>query len=56
MRFLTAQDLADAVGVSQATMYAYEQDKTEPQISTAIALSVVFGCSIDELLFGEAKA
>ena len=55
MRFLTGAELADAVGVSQATIYAYEQDRTEPQISTAIAMSVVFGCTIEELLFGEAK-
>lgn len=55
MRFLTGAELADAVGVSQATIYAYEQDRTEPQISTAIALCRVFGCSIEELLFGEAK-
>lgn len=55
MRFLTAQELGDAVGVSQATIYAYERDRSEPQISTAAAMSVVFGYTIEELFFGEAK-
>lgn len=55
MRFLTGAELAEAVGVSQATLYAYEQDRSEPQIGTVIALCRIFGCSADKLLFGEAK-
>jgi DNA-binding XRE family transcriptional regulator len=45
---LTLHDVAGAIGVSDATVYGVENG-SDPQLSTAFALSNFFGKTIEEL-------
>jgi putative transcriptional regulator len=49
---LGQQELADAVGLSQATISDYERGRRRPNLSTLIALSRILAVSTDWLLFG----
>ena len=54
---LTQEIVAEKVGVSRQTMSNWENGKSHPDISSVMALSDVYGISLDALLKGEtAKA
>ena len=42
--------LAEKLGVSRPTISNWESNRTLPDVSNMLKLSVLFGCSIDELL------
>lgn len=47
---LLQQDLADHLQIKQATVSSWELEKSEPNITTLITLSKLFGCTIDHLV------
>lgn len=49
---LSQDQLAKQINVSASTIGMYEQGRREPSIRTLIALSQVFGVSLDYLLTG----
>ena len=51
---LTQEAVAEKVGVSRQTMSNWENGKSNPDISSVIALSDVYKISLDALLKGEA--
>lgn len=48
---LTQQEAASALGVSQATIVAWEKGTAEPKISQANELCKLYGRDIDEIRF-----
>lgn len=48
---LTQSELAAQLGLNQTAVGKYERDQLEPSISTLKALSSLFECSIDYLLY-----
>lgn len=51
----TQEELAEKLLVSRPTISSWESDKTLPDISNLLNMSVLFGCSLDELLKEEIK-
>ena len=49
-RGISVKVLAQTVGVSEMTIYRYEQEKRIPQVTIAAKIAEVFGCNIDDLL------
>lgn len=49
-RGLSQQNLAEKIGISQQSIYKYENKKAEPDISTIIKLADFFGCTVDYLI------
>lgn len=47
---LTQYQLADIMGVSQATVTYWENGKREPDLATVVKLADILGASTDELL------
>ena len=47
---LTQTDLALKLNVSFQTVSKWEKDINEPDVKTLKKLSLIFGCSIDELV------
>ena len=47
---ITQKELADHLHVSFQTISKWENDENEPDVSSLIELSKVFGCSLDALL------
>lgn len=47
---MTQDELAAKIGVSKRTLLRYESGKSEPTISTLIAISVLFDVSIDYIV------
>lgn len=47
---LSQIELGNRLGVTQQSVFAWEHGKTQPQIQTAIALSRLYGVSLDYLL------
>ena len=47
---LTQKDVADMLGVVQATISDYERKATLPNIKTVIKFANVFGCDIKDLM------
>lgn len=52
---LTQEELSEKLLISRPTISSWESDKTLPDISNLLKMSVLFGCSLDELLKGEIK-
>lgn len=52
----TQSSLAKELGVSQQSVSNYENGSREPPIAILIALSDLFGCTIDELVRGGEKS
>ena len=52
---LSQEQLAKQLNVSASTIGMYEQGRREPSIRTLIALSQIFGVSLDYLLTVSAK-
>ncbi len=46
----TQQQMADYLGISQASFYAYTIGKAEPSLEKLIKLADYFGCSVDYLI------
>lgn len=47
---LSQQELGEKIGVTQQSVYAWERGDAMPKLSTAIALSELYGVSIDYIL------
>ena len=47
-RDMTVEELAEAVGISKATIYAYWKDKQRPSLDSMIAICKVFHCNLEE--------
>ena len=47
---LSQAELGDRLGVTQQSVFAWEHEKTTPQIQTAIELCRMYGVSMDYLL------
>ena len=47
---LTQEDLAEQIGVSPVTIRQWESGVTKPSASNLLAMSDLFGCSVDYLL------
>lgn len=50
---MTQADLANAIGVDQATVSLWETGKTRPRANLLPELAKILGCTIDELLRGD---
>lgn len=48
---LSVKAAAEAVGVTEDTMYRYESGKSSPKIGTAVKLAELYGVSIDMIDF-----
>lgn len=48
-------DLAKALGVTQGAVSQWEMGITSPRPSMLLRLADVFGCTVDELLRGDAE-
>ena len=49
VRGWSQQDLADRLGMSRQAVTALETGKSEPSLSTALHLSWLFGCAVEEV-------
>lgn len=47
----SVREAAEAVGVTEDTMYRYESGKSSPKIGTAVKLAGLYGVSIDAIDF-----
>lgn len=54
-RELTQEELAERIGVSRQTISSWENDRSYPDIGSVIALSELYGISLDELLKEDQK-
>ena len=52
-RGLSQQRLADDIGISQQSIYKYENEKAEPDIATMISLAKYFCTTVDYLIGNE---
>ena len=50
---MSQQELADYLGVTQATLSGWENEKYEPTASNIIAVAKFFNISIDDLLLNK---
>lgn len=48
---MTQKDLAEVIGVSEATISSYIRKKKMPGIKALINMAEVFRCTLDELMF-----
>ena len=48
---LTQEDVAKKLKKSKSTIVNYENGKSTPDIETGKALAVLYGCSVDDLIF-----
>lgn len=53
---LTQAQLADKCGVTTKSIYLWEKGKSNPSSRLIARVAAVLGCSIDDLLSGEAAA
>ena len=51
----TQEELSDRLKISRPTISSWEGDKTLPDISNLLKMSLLFGCTLDELLREEIK-
>lgn len=51
----TQEQLSEKLQISRPTISSWESEKTLPDISNLLKLSVLFGCSLDDLLKEEIK-
>ena len=49
---LTQKELADKLNSSQNTISQYESGKRTPTVKKLLAISILLGCSVDELMTG----
>lgn len=54
-RGIKQASVAKILGVSPASVCAWERGKSEPKASIIRKLAVLYECSIDELMRGEGK-
>lgn len=47
---MTAAQVADAIGVTENVIYAWERGEYEPRAANIVALAHLYGCSPDYLL------
>jgi transcriptional regulator with XRE-family HTH domain len=47
-RDMTVEEVAEAAGLSKATIYAYWKDKQRPGLDSIIAICKVFNCKLEE--------
>lgn len=48
-KWLTAQELADAVGVSKKTIVSIDKEKHKPSLELAYKIADALGCSVEEV-------
>ena len=48
---LTQEDVARELKKSKTTIVNYENGKSTPDIETGKALAMLYGCSVDDLIF-----
>jgi putative transcriptional regulator len=53
---LSVKEVAEAVDVSEDTIYRFETGKSSPKIGAAIKMAQMYGVSVDVLDFGSEKA
>jgi len=46
----TQEELSERMKVSRPTISSWESDKTLPDISNLLKMSILFGCTLDDLL------
>ena len=51
---ITQEELAERLGVSRQAVSKWESDLTYPETDKLLALSRLYGCTVDYLLTGEA--
>lgn len=51
--YMSQEELADAIGVTRATVNRYINKQRIPSVKAIINMSMVFGCTIDELIYFE---
>lgn len=51
----TQEELSEKLLISRPTISSWESDKTLPDISNLLKMSVLFGCTLDDLLKEELK-
>ena len=49
---MTAAQVADKIGLKEATYLRYERDEVSPQAHVCVALAEAYGISLDQLLRG----
>lgn len=47
---ITQQEMADALGISPATVSHWETGRRKPNVDDLIAISRYFGCKVDDLI------
>ena len=47
---ITQQEMADALGISPATVSHWETGRRKPDVDDLIAISRYFGCKVDDLI------
>ena len=47
---LTQQDVADAIGVSQVSVWQWENGDNLPRADKLIAISQLYGCTVEDLI------
>ncbi|MDR1328863.1 MAG: helix-turn-helix domain-containing protein [Oscillospiraceae bacterium] len=53
---MTQTELARRINVTRGAIYMYERGTRQPSVGIIEALMQLFGCTADELLFGEGTA
>lgn len=48
---LTVKEAAEKIGITEDTLYRYENGKSSPKIETAKTMASVYGISIDSIDF-----
>lgn len=48
---MTQRELADFIGVSEATISHYIYQKRMPTVKALVNMSVAFNCSVDDLIY-----
>ena len=47
---IEAKELAARLGLSPKTIWAYEEGRSEPNITNLIKMADILGCTVDELV------
>ena len=53
---LTQKDVADALGISQVSVWQWENDDSMPRADKLPAIAELYGCTVDDLIRKEATA
>lgn len=48
---LTQTEAANSLGISKGTLSNYEQYRTKPDIEMSKRIAVLYGCTVDDIIF-----